>query len=111
MVHFASSSVDSVFAALADPTRRAIVERLTEGEASASELAAPFDASLPAILKHLRVLEDAGLVATRKEGRTRRCRLVPDPLGDAISWMVRYGAFWEEQLNSLEQLLARERPV
>jgi DNA-binding transcriptional ArsR family regulator len=104
------ASLDAVFGALADPTRRAMVERLTEGEATASELAEPFDASLPAILKHLRVLEEAGLLRTNKEGRIRRCRLVPDPLGDAISWMAHYGAFWEERLDSLEALLTRERP-
>jgi DNA-binding transcriptional ArsR family regulator len=104
------ATLDAVFGALADPTRRAIVERLTEGEAATSELAEPFEASLPAVLKHLRVLEDAGLLMTRKEGRVRRCRLVPDPLGDAISWMAHYGAFWEQRLDSLEALLTRERP-
>jgi DNA-binding transcriptional ArsR family regulator len=105
-------SLDLVFGAVADPTRRAIVERLTEGEATLSELAEPFDFSLPAILKHVRVLEEAGLLTTHKEGRIRRCRLVPgpQPLGDAISWMANYGAFWEERLDSLEALLTRERP-
>jgi DNA-binding transcriptional ArsR family regulator len=98
-----------VFGALADPTRRTIVERLTGGEATVSQLAEPFDVSLTSIAKHLRVLEDAGLVATRKEGRIRRCRLVEDPLADAISWMAGYGAFWEDRLDSLEQLLADRR--
>src|ERR671915_762940 len=88
-----AASLDAVFGALADPTRRAIVERLTDGGATAGELAAPFDASLSAIVKHLRVLEEAGLLKTHKEGRVRRCRLDADPLGGAISWMVHYGAF------------------
>jgi DNA-binding transcriptional ArsR family regulator len=104
------ADLDAIFGALADPTRRTILERLTEGEATAGELAEPFDASLPAILKHLRVLEESGLVTSRKEGRTRRCRLVPDPLGDALSWIAHYGAFWEERLDALEALVARERP-
>lgn len=99
-------ALDAVFGALSDPTRRAMVERLTEGEATVSELAEPFDVSLTAVAKHLRVLEDAGLVATHKEGRMRRCRLVDDPLGDAIAWMARYGAFWEDRLDALERLLA-----
>jgi DNA-binding transcriptional ArsR family regulator len=99
--------LDAVFGALADPTRRAIVERLTKGEASVSELARPFDVSLPAISRHLRVLDEAGLIARRKDGRVNHCRLVEDSLKDAISWIVHYGAFWEERLDSLEALLAR----
>ena len=98
--------LDAVFSALADPTRRAILEHLAAGEASVSELAAPFDMTLPGITRHIRVLEDAGLLASRKDGRVRHCRLVEDPLRDAIAWIVRYGAFWEERLDALEQLLA-----
>jgi DNA-binding transcriptional ArsR family regulator len=94
-----------VFSALADPTRRAIVERLIEGEATVSELAKPFDVSLPAISRHLRVLGEAGLIARRKDGRVHRCWLVDDPLRDAIAWIVHYGAFWEERLDSLEAVL------
>jgi DNA-binding transcriptional ArsR family regulator len=104
--------LDAVFGALADPTRRAIVERLTQGEATVSELAEPFDLTFAAVSKHLGVLEDAGLIARRKEGRLRRCRLVEDPLGNAIEWMVHHGAFWEERLDALAELVegsARER--
>ena len=93
-----------MFGALADPTRRAIVERLGDGEATVSELASPFDISLPAVSRHLRVLEEAGLLATRKEGRERHCRLADEPLRDAIAWIARYGAFWEERLDSLAEL-------
>ena len=100
-------SLDAVFGALADPIRRAIVERLTQGEATVSELAQPFDVSLPAISRHLRVLGDADLITRRKDGRVHHCRLVEDSLTDAISWIVHYGAFWEERLDSLEALLAR----
>jgi DNA-binding transcriptional ArsR family regulator len=97
--------LDAVFGALSDPTRRAIVERLTAGEATVGELAAPFDISLPAISKHLRVLERAGLLTRHRDGRLRRCRLVQDPLGGAIGWILHYGAFWEQQLDSLQALL------
>jgi DNA-binding transcriptional ArsR family regulator len=99
--------LDAVFGALADPTRRAIVERLMEGDATVSELAEPFDVSLPAISRHLRVLEQAGLLARRKDGRLRHCRLVEGPLREAVDWIVHYGAFWEQRLDSLEALLAR----
>ena len=99
--------VDAVFAALANPTRRAVVERLAESDATVSELAAPFDMSLAAFSRHVRVLADAGLVACEKRGRERHCRLVQDPLIDAIAWIVHYGAFWEQRLDSLEALFAR----
>jgi DNA-binding transcriptional ArsR family regulator len=99
--------LDAVFSALADPTRRTILERLSEGEATVSELAEPFDVSLPAISRHLRVLAEAGLITRRKDGKLRHCRLVEDPLRDAIGWIVHYGAFWEERLDSLEAILAR----
>jgi len=100
-------SLDAVFGALADPTRRAIIQRLSEGEATVSELAAPFDLSLPAISRHLFVLEHAGLLSRRKEGRHRPRRLIEEPLRDAIAWIVHYGAFWEERLDSLEAILVR----
>jgi DNA-binding transcriptional ArsR family regulator len=99
-------SLDATFGALADPTRRAIVERLTRGDASVGELAEPFEMSLPAISKHLTVLERAGLVERTKEGRTRRCRLMEEPMRDALEWIASYGQFWEWQLDSLERLLA-----
>ena len=101
------ASLDAVFGALSDPTRRAILERLAEGEAAVSELAEPFDMTLPAITRHLGVLEAAGLLTSRKEGRVRHCRRVEEPLRDAIAWIVRYGAFWEERLDNLETLFER----
>lgn len=103
------SSLDATFGALSDPTRRAIVERLTKGDASVGELAEPFDMSLPAISKHLTVLEHAGLVERSKEGRTRRCRLVAEPMRGALEWIATYGAFWEGQLDSLERFLATSK--
>jgi DNA-binding transcriptional ArsR family regulator len=102
-------SLDATFGALSDPTRRAIVERLTRGEASVGELAEPFDVSLPAISKHLTVLEDAGLLVRTKEGRTRRCRLLEEAMRDALEWIATYGSFWEGQLDSLERLLAESK--
>src|SRR5205085_9710171 len=103
--HRQPPSLDATFAALADPTRRAIVERLTRGEASVGELAEPFDISLPAISKHLTVLEDAGLLARTKDGRMRQCRLREEPLRDAMRWLASYGSFWEGQLDSLGRFL------
>jgi DNA-binding transcriptional ArsR family regulator len=96
-----SHSLDLVFSALADPTRRAIVVRLSEGEASVSELAEPFDVSLPAVTKHLAVLERAGLLEHHKEGRVRRCQLVADPMRVADDWLSTYRVFWEQRLDSL----------
>jgi DNA-binding transcriptional ArsR family regulator len=104
-----SQRLNATFGALSDPTRRAIVERLTRGDASVGELAEPFDISLPAISKHLTVLEQAGLVVRIKEGRTRRCRLLEDPMREALEWIARYGSFWEGQLDSLERLLAKSK--
>jgi DNA-binding transcriptional ArsR family regulator len=101
----ARPSLDSVFAALADPTRRAIIERLNEGEASVNELAAPFEISVAAVSRHLHVLEEAGLVARRKDGRHHPARLVEDPLRDAVAWIVEYGAFWDTQLDALSEVL------
>jgi DNA-binding transcriptional ArsR family regulator len=94
-------ALDAVFSALADPTRRAIVVRLAEGEASVSELAEPFAVSLPAVTKHLAVLERAGLLEHHKEGRVRRCRLVPTPIRNAEDWLSSYRVFWEQRLDSL----------
>jgi DNA-binding transcriptional ArsR family regulator len=94
-------SLDAVFSALADPTRRAIVARLADGERSVSDLAEPFDISLPAVTKHLRVLEHAGLLQHRKRGRVRYCRLAPAPLRSADAWLARYRAFWEARLDGL----------
>jgi DNA-binding transcriptional ArsR family regulator len=105
MVKYHLSSLDTTFAALADPTRRAILARLTYGEASVTELAEPFKISLPAISKHLRVLERAGLLAREKEGRVHRCRLVAEPLKDAAQWIAHYQEFWEEQFEALAKYL------
>jgi len=99
--------LDTVFAALADPTRRAILERLAEGEASVTELAEPFadEMSLPAISKHLRVLETAGLIQREKQGRVHRLQLRPAPLKDAAHWLAYYRQFWDEQFDSLADYL------
>jgi DNA-binding transcriptional ArsR family regulator len=99
------ADLDAVFGALADPTRRAIVERLIEGEATAGELAAPFDASLPAILKHLRVLEDAGLIERGRRAQLRPSRLRGVPLKGAADWLDSYRAFWEVGFDRLDERL------
>ena len=103
--------LDAVFSALADPTRRAILERLAEGEASVTELAEPFaaDMTLPAISRHLRVLETAGLIARARQGRVHRLRLRPAPLKDAAEWLAYYRQFWDEQFDSLAQYLEQVR--
>jgi DNA-binding transcriptional ArsR family regulator len=97
----APDRLDAVFMALADPTRRAIVTRLSRGECSVSELAEPFPVSLPAVTKHLRVLERAGLLAHHKAGRVRRCRLVPEAMREADEWIGHYRVFWDRRLDSL----------
>ncbi len=98
-------NLDRTFAALSDGTRRAIVARLTQGEAPLSDLAAPFDMSLTAVSKHVRVLSDAGLVSVRKRGRTRYCQLEAAPMKDASEWLDEYRKFWEGQLESLARYL------
>jgi DNA-binding transcriptional ArsR family regulator len=105
MVNYMSDSLGATFAALADPTRRAIIERLAHGEASVTELAEPFQVSLPAISKQLRVLEQAGLLIREKEGRVRRCRLDAEPMKEAAEWLARYRRYWERQLDSLADYL------
>jgi DNA-binding transcriptional ArsR family regulator len=104
----AAPVLDAVFAALADPKRRAMLERLAGGDATVGELAAPFDVSRPAISKHLAVLESAGLVRRIPEGRVTRCRADPEPLGEAVAWVERYRAFWVERLGALASYLERE---
>ncbi|NNE45186.1 MAG: metalloregulator ArsR/SmtB family transcription factor [Rhodothermales bacterium] len=98
-------NLDLTFGALSDPTRRAILERLSEGEATVNELAQPFDISRPAISKHLRVLERAGLVTRTPDGRVSRCELNAQPMREATEWVSRYRRFWEQQLDSLERYL------
>jgi len=93
------------FAALADPTRRAILARLTDGEASVSELAEPFDMSLPAISKHLKVLENAGLITRSRDAQWRPCRLDPGPLREVHGWIEHYKKFWEESFDRLDEYL------
>ncbi|MBR0662526.1 ArsR/SmtB family transcription factor [Neoroseomonas oryzicola] len=108
MVQLSQPSLDRVFGALTDPTRRAILARLAEdGSLSVSELAKPLPMSLPAVMKHLDVLEGAGLVARQKAGRTVTCRLVGAPLEDAMAWLQRYARFWEESLDRLAAALER----
>jgi len=107
MVNYNTTSLDSTFAALADPIRRAILTRLASGEASVTELAEPFNVSLPAISKHLRVLEHAGLMVQEKEGRVRRCRLVAEPLKDAAEWIGQYQQFWAGQFDALADYLQK----
>lgn len=93
------------FAALADPTRRAILERLASGETSVGELAAPFDISLPAISKHLKVLERAGLIARSRDAQWRPCRLDAGPLREVADWVSEYRKFWEESFDRLDEYL------
>jgi DNA-binding transcriptional ArsR family regulator len=94
------------FAALADPTRRAILARLSSGETSVTELARPFEMSMPAISKHLKVLERAHLIARSREAQRRPCRLDPAPLKAAADWIGAYREFWEESFDRLDQYLA-----
>ena len=98
MVH---QQLDGVFGALSDPTRRAIVARLSQSETPLNELAAPFDMSLPAVSKHVRVLIAAGLVTQEKRGRTRYCRLERESLAAAGTWIASYTDFWRGQLDAL----------
>lgn len=104
-----SAQIDNVFRALADPTRRAIIERLADSPASVSELAAPFDMSLPAIYQHLQMLRDAGLVQTIKAGRIRTCRLEVRVLRGAEDWLSERRAMWEHRFDALAKHLARDR--
>lgn len=97
--------LDRAFFALADGTRRAIIERLVKGDANLSEIAKPFPMSLVAVQKHVRVLEDAGLVATRKRGRSRHVRLRAAPMKEAVDYLHKYRVFWEERLDGLADLL------
>jgi DNA-binding transcriptional ArsR family regulator len=97
--------LDKAFAALADPTRRSILARLAAGEASVGELAAPFDMSLPAVSKHLKVLQRAGLITQGRRAQWRPCRLEPAPLKEASDWLETYRQQWEERLDRLDEYL------
>ncbi len=102
----ATDTLSSVFAALADPTRRALLQRLADGEASVAELARPFEMSQPAISKHLKVLEQAGLVSRNRIGTARYSRLEPEPLREATEYMQRYKRFWDTTFDRLDAALA-----
>ena len=104
-----ADQLSTTFAALADPTRRAMLQRLSEGEATVNELAAPHAISLPSVSRHLKVLEQAGLVAKSRSAQWRLCRLEPKPLAEADAWMAPYRAFFAERLPRLERQLAQRR--
>jgi DNA-binding transcriptional ArsR family regulator len=110
MVKCQDARLDRTFSALSDPTRRALLARL-EGEdgLSVSELARPFPVSLPAIMKHLEVLSDAGLIERTKHGRTVSCRLKAEPMEEAMGWLARYQRFWTQRLDALEAMLNEQR--
>jgi len=104
-----SQTLDRTFSALSDPTRRDILERLSAGPASISQLARPYRISLPGVMKHVRILEEANLVTTDKRGRTRECRLGPERMDDATSWIERYRSQWEHRLDRLEAIIERRK--
>ena len=110
MVNSQSEALDLAFSALADPSRRAIVARLADSELTVGEIARPLPMSLPAVSKHLGILERAGLVARRREGRVHHLRLVPGGLSPAQDWIARHRAFWESRFDALEKYL-REAPT
>jgi DNA-binding transcriptional ArsR family regulator len=111
MVKYQAETLDRTFAALADPTRRALLAQLGEQtDVSVSELARPFAMSLPAIMKHLDVLIDAGLITRHKTGRTVACRLNAEPMQEAVGWLNRYERFWSEQLDRLAAFVEEEEP-
>ena len=105
------AKLDRTFSALADPTRRAILATLSGGQASVTQLAQPYRMSLPAVMKHLRVLEKAGLVSQQKIGRVRHCRLAVQPLQQASDWLSQYRSFWEKQLQALDRYLRQQKTV
>lgn len=105
------AQLDATFAALADPTRRAILARLAEGEASVTELAKPFAMSQPAISKHLKMLERAGLVSRGRDAQRRPCRLVSQPLAEANAWLEKYRQFWQASFQRLDALLEEMQPA
>jgi DNA-binding transcriptional ArsR family regulator len=111
MVKYSNDELDAVFAALADRTRRGILESLSGGDLAVSELAAPHDMSLPGFMKHLRVLEDARLISRSKEGRVVSCELSAAPMKEASVWMSRYEKFWTEKLDSLARYLYQQEEL
>jgi DNA-binding transcriptional ArsR family regulator len=110
MVNYQERRLDVVFSAMADPTRRAILARLALGDSAVTKLAEPFAISLPAISRHLRVLESAGLISRRVEGRIHRCRLEAGPMKEAAQWIEFYRRFWQERLDALGEFLTNTEP-
>ena len=109
MVNYQNAGLDRTFAALADPTRRALLARLDKDEnLTVSELARPFPVSLPAIMKHLDVLSDAGLIVRTKTGRSVACQLTPAPMEQAMNWLAHYERYWTEQLDRLAAFLEKD---
>ena len=111
MVQYQAGVLDEVFAALSDPTRRHVLETLGQGSLAVSELAQPHGMSLPGFMKHLRVLEEAGLIARNKEGRVVSCELSAAPMKAAAVWMSRYERFWTEKLDSLARYLYQQEEL
>ena len=103
----AADQLSATFAALADPTRRAILARLVDGDCSVTELAEPFDMSMPAVSKHLRVLEQAGLITRRREAQFRHCQIDAAPLKDVADWADHYRHIWEQRLDRLDTYVAQ----
>lgn len=106
-----TARLDAAFAALADPTRRAILGRLATGEASVNDLARPFKMSQPAISKHLKVLERAGLISRGRDAQRRPCRLQPKPLAEVTDWLEKYRKLWEENFERLDNLLEELKAI
>jgi DNA-binding transcriptional ArsR family regulator len=111
MVKYSDDDLDSLFAALADRTRRRVLESLTDDSLAVSELAAAHEMSLPGFMKHLQVLENAGLIARSKEGRVVSCELSAAPMKQAAAWMSRYEKFWRENLDSLARYLYQQEEL
>jgi DNA-binding transcriptional ArsR family regulator len=111
MVKYEELTLDRVFAALADPTRRGVLDSLSGGSLGVSELAAPHGMSLPGFMKHLRVLEDAGLIGRTKEGRVVNCELSAAPMKAASAWMSRYEKFWSDKLDALARYLYQQEEL
>jgi len=111
MVKYEDPVLDRIFSALADPTRRGVLDRLAGGGLAVSALAAPHGMSLPGFMKHLRVLEDAGLIAREKEGRVVSCELSAAPMKAASAWMSRYEKFWSDKLDSLARYLYQQEEL
>ena len=109
MVEYQTNNLGNAFLALSDPTRRKLLDRLRKGPAGVTKLAAPFDVSLNAISKHLKILERAGLIQRKISGRNHECTLNPEPLRAATEWLETYRKFWEERLDALEKHIIKKR--